>query len=63
MKETVLPEATLQILLENNTVNKFVDALEMDSSGSIEVVMEKDSTLDRRFEGENKRNMRSTSSI
>ncbi|MFE4896980.1 non-ribosomal peptide synthetase [Peribacillus butanolivorans] len=46
MKETVLPEATLQILLANNTVNKFVDALEMDSSGSIEVVMENDSTLD-----------------
>ncbi|MDF9763364.1 amino acid adenylation domain-containing protein/thioester reductase-like protein [Peribacillus simplex] len=47
MKETVLPEATLQILLENNTVNKFVGALEIDSSGSMEAVMEKDSTLDR----------------
>ncbi|RRN70535.1 amino acid adenylation domain-containing protein [Peribacillus simplex] len=47
MKETVLPEATLQILLENNTVNKFVGALEIDSSGSMEALMEKDSTLDR----------------
>ncbi|MDM5296290.1 amino acid adenylation domain-containing protein [Peribacillus simplex] len=47
MKETVLPEATLQILLENNTVNKFVGALEIDSSGSMEALMEKDSTLNR----------------
>ncbi len=47
MKETVLPEATLQILLENNTVNKFVEALEVDSSSSMEAVMEKDSMLDR----------------
>ena len=45
MKETVLPEATLQILLENNTVNKFVEALEVKSAGSMEAVMEKDSML------------------
>lgn len=45
MKETVLPEATLQILLENNTVNKFVEALEAESAGSMEAVMEKDSML------------------
>ncbi|MBT2664619.1 amino acid adenylation domain-containing protein [Bacillus sp. ISL-4] len=45
MKETILPEATLQVLLENNTVNKFVEALEVDSAGSMEEVMEKDSML------------------
>lgn len=47
MKETVLPEATLQILLENTTVNKFVEALEVDYSCSMEAVMEKDSVHDR----------------
>ncbi|MDO7486041.1 phosphopantetheine-binding protein [Peribacillus frigoritolerans] len=51
MKETVLPEATLQILLENNTVNKFVEALEVDYSCSMEAVMEKDSMLDQELMG------------
>ncbi|WP_332629900.1 non-ribosomal peptide synthetase [Halalkalibacter flavus] len=46
MKETVLPEATLQKLLENNTVNKFVDAIENEAANSVRELMEKDSELD-----------------
>ncbi|WWB88062.1 amino acid adenylation domain-containing protein [Priestia aryabhattai] len=45
MKETLLPEATLQMVLENNTVNKFVGALEAKLSGSMQEVLEKDSKL------------------